>query len=91
MTAEQQKNLIEALWNTFERDCFDVPKVCGQADYSPQLMAAIEASAPDCKYRAGYRRGRLKDKAVRRVLSKLADQCFITDRLGWWHLKPKTL
>ena len=88
LSDQQQKTLLAALWVAIGSRAFDTMSVIGEADFQPDLMTAIEAVVPDCRYRSGYKRGRLRDRPLRAVLTVLAEQYFDTDVYGWWRLKP---
>ena len=83
----EELHLIATIWELLGSRVFDVHVIVGEADHSPQLMAAIEAVIPNCRYRSGYCRGRLKARPLRRILTRLAEEHFTADHRGWWQIK----
>jgi hypothetical protein len=84
---QEQRQLVDAIRGVFADGPFDTSSVLGKAMKHPELVAAVEAVVPNSRYRSGYRRGRLKDKPLRRVLTALAEQHFTTGSCGWWYVR----
>jgi hypothetical protein len=91
MTPEQERPLIDAITAAFGTNKFDTTSIICKASHDAALAAAIEAVIPNCRYRSGYRRFRLRERAVRRVLKPLASKYFETDEQGWWHATALSL
>ena len=90
MTSEEQ-TLLAVMRRVFTDHPFDIPCIIGQADFCPELMAAIEAAIPNCcrkvwrKYPIPHER--LRDRVLRPFFTAWAGHHCSTDEVGWWYLK----
>jgi hypothetical protein len=86
-----EEQLLTVLRRVFTDRAFDIPFILGQADYCPELVAAMKAAIPNCCRKVTRKqplaRELFRNRALRPFFTEWAKQHCTTDAMGWWYLK----
>jgi hypothetical protein len=75
----EEQALVAAIRWAFGNGVFDTSLVIAKAMEDPELIKAIKAAIPHALYRSGFRRGEIRDRPLRQILTKLAKDHFYVE------------